>query len=111
MESRLLVMVQRCFQGDAVQGADVVVQAPHRGAKGRALVQARRPARLPQLLRRRAMAAARSRNLVGQLSSTVQIGTGPRASMSGQVGRVLGSLFQRTNARLNGPIVTRLTGR
>ena len=111
MERRLLVMVQVSLWGDAVLGAELFFKLADRGAKALTVGQGRRPARLPQLLRRRAARAPRTRYQVGQLAGPVQIGRGPLASMTGQVGGMLGSLFQRTNARFNGPIVAGLTRR
>src|SRR5271156_1765078 len=111
MERRLFVMVQVSLWGDAVLGAALFFKLADRGAKALTVGQGRRPARLPQLLRRRAARAPRTRYQVGQLAGPVQIGRGPLASMTGQVGRMLGSPFQRTDTRFDSAIITGPTWR
>src|SRR5271157_3894015 len=111
MERRLLVMVQRGLRGDAVLVSEPRFQVADRGAKGLTHLCCGRLARLPQLPRRRALRAARTRYQVGRLPGLVQVGRGPLASMTGQVSRMLGSLFQRSDARFDGSIITGPTWR
>jgi hypothetical protein len=111
MERGLLVMLQKGLRGNVALVADERFHVADLHSESVSLSRRGRLPRRPHFGRVRATQTTRPRTAVGQVTPRVQFARRSGAAMTVTVGRHLRPRFQRSDAGLDGPIITGPTRR